>query len=110
MLDYRQMRSQRVKQLEHQRGQFLNSDNIVAYLGRMPKNVMPFGAERYPGEVSWAAAAAPNLFPLGLDLDRLDAQQSDDLRTWFVAHVNITPPKIRRRPEVSPDVEQLSLL
>ncbi|MEM9483939.1 MAG: FAD-binding domain-containing protein [Cyanobacteria bacterium P01_F01_bin.116] len=110
ILDYRQLRSQRVKQLERQRGQFIHSDNVVAYLGRMPKNVMPFGAERYPSEVGWAAAEGPNLFPSALDLDRLDAQQSRDLRTWFVAHVNITPPKTRRRPKVSSDIEQLSLL
>ncbi|MGD1855797.1 MAG: FAD-binding domain-containing protein [Leptolyngbyaceae cyanobacterium] len=110
ILDYRQMRSHRVSQLEQQRGKFLNSDNIVAYLGRMPKNVTPFGAERYPSDVSWARAEAPSLFPLALDLDSLDAKQSSDLRTWFVAHVNITPSKTRRRSKPPSDVNQLSLL
>lgn len=111
ILDYRQMRSQRVQQLEQQRGQFLHSDNIVPYLGRMPKSVVPFGAERYSSEVSWAQSQGPNLFPAALDLDSLDIQQSCDLRTWFVAHVNIAPPKMRRRkPKVSSDLQQLSLL
>lgn len=109
ILDYRQMRSQRVKQLEQQRGKFLNSDNIVTYLGRMPENVMPFGAERYASDVGWATTEAPALFPAALDLENLDTQQSRDLRTWFVAHVNITPPKKRRR-QPSSDIKQLSLL
>ena len=109
VLDYRQMRSQRVQQLERQRGQFLTSDNIVPYLGRLPEDVTPFGAERYPSDVSWAAAAVPPLFPAALDLDSLDAQQGHALRTWFVAHVNIPPPR-RRRPQVPSGIEQLSLL
>ena len=109
ILDYRQMRSQRVKQLEQQRGKFLNSDNIVTYLGRMPENVMPFGAERYASDVGWATTEAPALFPAALDLENLDTKQSRDLRTWFVAHVNITPPKKRRR-QPSSDIKQLSLL
>ncbi|NEQ54938.1 MAG: deoxyribodipyrimidine photo-lyase, partial [Leptolyngbya sp. SIO3F4] len=61
-------------------------------------------------DVGWATAEVSILLPLALDLDSLDAMQSTDLRTWFVAHVNITPPKIRRRPQTSSDIEQLSLL
>ena len=111
ILDYRQMRSHRVKQLEQQRGNFLHSDNILPHLGRMPKNVTPFGAKRYDSEVQWAMAASPELFPAALNLESLDGQQSRDLRTWFVAHVNITPPKIRRRKsQKSSDLQQLSLL
>ncbi|MGD1951053.1 MAG: FAD-binding domain-containing protein [Leptolyngbyaceae cyanobacterium] len=110
ILNYRQMRSHRVKQLEQQRGNFLHSDDILPHLGRMPQNVTPFGAERHDSEVQWAVEPS-NLFPTALDLDSLDVQQSRDLRTWFVAHVNITPPKIRRRKsKQSSDLEQLSLL
>ncbi|MEM9264246.1 MAG: deoxyribodipyrimidine photo-lyase [Cyanobacteria bacterium P01_F01_bin.13] len=110
VLDYRKMRSHRVQQLEQQRGKFLHSDNVVPHLGRMPKDVTPFGADRYSSEVSWAMTETPRLFPTALDLDSLDAQQCRDLRTWFVAHVNITPAKIRRRAKLSSDIEQLSLL
>ncbi|WP_031293647.1 FAD-binding domain-containing protein [Leptolyngbya sp. Heron Island J] len=111
MLDYRQRRSQRVQQLEQQRNAFLNTDNIVTYLSPMPESILPFGAERYVSEVSWAKIKAPQLFPTALDLDSLDAQQCRELRTWFVAHVNITPPKIRRRnSKFSSDLQQLSLL
>ncbi len=109
VLNYRQMRSRRVKQLERQRGKFLHSDNVVPYLGRMPQDVTPFGADSYASEVGWATKAI-NLFPTALDLERLDAEQCRDLRTWFVAHVNIVPAKIRRRTQVSSDIEQLSLL
>lgn len=110
ILNYRQMRSRRVQQLEQQRDIFLNSQNVVPYLGRMPEDVTPFGAERYPSEVSWAVAQPPVLFPKALDLDSLDEQQCRDLRTWFVAHVNITPSKKRRRSKPKNDVNQLSLL
>lgn len=110
ILDYRQMRSHRVRQLEQQRSNFLTRDNVVPYLGQLPDDVTPFGAERYASDVGWAAAKTPSLFPAALDLDSLDAQQCRDLRTWFVAHVNVTPPKIRRRPKLSSDIEQLSLL
>ncbi|MEO0867874.1 MAG: deoxyribodipyrimidine photo-lyase [Cyanobacteria bacterium J06642_11] len=110
ILNYRAMRSRRVHQLERQRHQFRNQNNVVPYLGRMPQNITPFGSERYPGETSWVDGLSL-LFPQALDLDRLDPQQCLDLRTWFVAHVNITPPKPRRRQKSEPsDVEQLSLL
>ena len=110
ILNYRQMRSHRVKQLEQQRSNFLHSDDILPHLGRMPQNITPFGAERYDSEVQWAAEPS-DLFPVALDLDSLDVQQSRDLRTWFVAHVNITPPRVRRRKsKQSSDLEQLSLL
>ena len=111
ILDYRQMRSQRVKQLERQRGEFLTSDDIVPYLGRMPKSVMPFGVERYASETGWVTNRRQNLFPIGLDLDSLDPQQCRDLRTWFVAHVNIPPPKVRKRKQKDDaNLQQLSLL
>ena len=43
ILNYRQMRSHRVKQLEQQRSNFLHSDDFLHHLGRMPQNVTPFG-------------------------------------------------------------------
>ena len=111
ILDYREMRSRRVRQLEQQRHQFLNTKNVVPHLGRMPKTIVPFGADRYASDTSWCTGDISSLFPTALDLDSLAPQQCLDLRTWFVAHVDITPPKIRRCPKVAPsDVEQLSLL
>ncbi|NEP17375.1 MAG: deoxyribodipyrimidine photo-lyase [Leptolyngbya sp. SIO4C1] len=113
ILNYRQARQRRVKQLEQQRAKFLNTRNIVPYLGRLPSDLTPFGAERYPSDTSWVAPTAEALFPAALALDRLDPQQAKALRTWFVAHVNIPPVRQRRRrqkPAVRSDVEQLSLL
>ncbi|MEM8614034.1 MAG: FAD-binding domain-containing protein, partial [Cyanobacteria bacterium P01_H01_bin.105] len=110
ILDYRKMRSHRVQQLERQRGEFLDSTDIVPHLGKMPKSIVPFGAQRYPSEIGWTANPNPKLFPAALELDSLNAQQRRDLRTWFVAHVNISPPKIRRRQKPDPNLQQLSLL
>ncbi|MBT9311548.1 FAD-binding domain-containing protein [Leptothoe kymatousa] len=111
ILDYREMRSLRVQQLEQQRHQFLNTDNVVPHLGRMPKMVTPFGTERYGSETAWCAEEVSQLFPIALDLDSLEPQQCLDLRTWFVAHVDIMPPKNRQRTQTTPsDTEQLSLL
>lgn len=110
VLDYRQMRSRRIKQLEQQRHRVLNSDDVVPYLGRMPKDITPFGADRYPSQTDWATVDSPTLFPAALDLDSLDTQQRQDLRTWFVSRVSATPAKIRRRSKPDPDVGQLSLL
>ena len=108
ILNYRQARQRRVQQLEKQRGRFLHSDNIVPYLAELPEALIPFGSERYPSEVNWAQAPTEALFPVPLDLASLDATQAKAIRTWFVAHVNITPPKIRPRQARSP-VDQLSL-
>ncbi|MGF1524883.1 MAG: FAD-binding domain-containing protein [Leptolyngbyaceae cyanobacterium] len=108
ILDYRQARQRRVQQLEGQRGRFLNSNNVVPYLATLPKNLTPFGADRYPSETRWVEAPTQRLFPAPLDLSSLDTTQAQTIRTWFVAHVNITPPKIRKRKPRSP-VGQLSL-
>ncbi|MEA5465367.1 FAD-binding domain-containing protein [Leptothoe sp. PORK10 BA2] len=110
ILNYQQMRSQRVRQLEQQRSQLLTSDNVVPYLGRLPDDVTPFGAERYGSDVGWAAVKSPKLFPAPLDLDSLEPKQHLDLRTWFVAHGRIISAKNRQPKTLSSDVDQLSLL
>ena len=113
VLNYKQARQRRVKQLEKQRQLFLNQQNVVPYLARLPEFLTPFGAERFASEVGWAKARNPQLFPPALDLDDLDLEQSYALRTWFVAHVNITPRKPRqakKKPSKSADFTQLNLL
>jgi deoxyribodipyrimidine photo-lyase len=121
ILDYRQARQQRVQQLEDQRGHFLHQANVVPYLAELPGDVTPFGADFYPSDVAWAQAVLPDtLFPPPLDLASLDGAETEALRTWFVAHLNITPPRARSKsskskgqtrqpPDPSP-VEQLRLL
>ncbi|MEM9004185.1 MAG: FAD-binding domain-containing protein [Cyanobacteria bacterium P01_F01_bin.86] len=108
ILDYRQARQQRVQRLTKQRGRFLSSENIVPYLAGLPKDLVPFGADRYPSETSWAKSPAEGLFPASLDLSSLDALQAETIRTWFVAHVNIKSPKIHQRKPRS-STAQLSL-
>ena len=115
ILDYRQARQQRIKQLERQRQQFLSADNIVPYVATLPQSLTPFGADYYTSEVAWATPAQAPLFPIGLDLAELDQSQAKALRTWFVAHVDIPPPKLsKRRKQAKPPedstVQQLSLL
>ena len=112
ILNYKHARQQRVKQLDAQRKKFLSRDNVVPYLGRLPQDLTPFGADRYASEVSWASTPNLELFPAALDLDSLDLEQAKALRTWFVAHVEIPPKKIprRRKPQPEPDDVQLSLL
>jgi len=108
ILDYKQARQKRVEQLEKQRGRFLQRGNIVPYLAHLPTDFTPFGSDRYSSETAWAQAPTATLFPAALDLTALDDKQAIALRTWFVAHVNITPPKVRKRPPSSP-VNQLAL-
>jgi deoxyribodipyrimidine photo-lyase len=111
-LDYKQARQRRVKQLEQQRQVFLNQANLVPYLARLPETLMPFGADR-ASEVGWAQVKNLELFPPPLNLDELDQEQSQALRTWFVAHVNMQPRKSRKRrsaPKKDNDFMQLNLL
>ncbi|MEB3214562.1 MAG: FAD-binding domain-containing protein, partial [Leptolyngbyaceae bacterium] len=116
IIDYRAARHRRVTQLEDQRGRFLNASNIVPYVARLPDDLTPFGSDRHPSEVSWAAPENLDLFPPPLDLDALDETQSQALRTWFVAHVDIKPRKIQsrkssaRKPKTDNGIVQLSLL
>jgi deoxyribodipyrimidine photo-lyase len=114
ILDYKTVRQRRVEQLQAQRGKFLNAQNIVPYIARLPEDITPFGTDLHGGAVAWAASSLPELFPAALPLDALDAVQAQALRTWFVAHVNVISPKIRHRPKngLKEDfqVKQLSLL
>ncbi|UBF24149.1 DNA photolyase family protein [Kovacikia minuta CCNUW1] len=111
ILNYKKARRQRVQQLEQQRQRFLNQENIVPFLSRLPENLLPFGSDLISSEVGWAQTPDLSLFPSPLDLDSLDLEQAKALRTWFVAHVDIPPRKTsRRKPKsVSEDI-QLSLL
>ncbi|MBD1917006.1 MULTISPECIES: FAD-binding domain-containing protein [Cyanophyceae] len=114
ILNYKAARQHRVKLLEAQRGKFLNASNLLPHLAQMPKDLTPFGTELYGGEVAWAESAIADLFPTALPLADLDVAQTATLRTWFVAHVNVLPPKSRRRkpqtPATDPNVRQLMLL
>ncbi|MDX2229222.1 MAG: FAD-binding domain-containing protein [Leptolyngbyaceae cyanobacterium bins.349] len=113
ILPYKTARQNRVKQLEQQRQKFRQQDNIVPYLGRLPQDLTPFGADRYPSEVRWASQPDLDLFPAALDLDHLEPEQAIAIRTWFVAHVEIMPRKStrRRQPKPLPPHEiQLTLL
>jgi deoxyribodipyrimidine photo-lyase len=124
ILNYRQARQRRVKQLERQRQVFRQQENIVPFVARMPDSLVPFGSERYGSEIAWALSSAElspaklspaELFPAALDLDALDWQQAQMLRTWFVAHVEIKPHqpatrKSRSRRRQQSDFIQLSLL
>lgn len=115
ILDYRAARQRRVKQLEQQRQHFLAQDNILPYLARMPESLMPFGSDRYSSETGWLNQTNLDLFPAPLDLDGLDWEQAQALRTWFVAHVEIQPHKPQRsrkprRKRSNHDFVQLSLL
>lgn len=110
ILDYAAARQRRVQQLEAQRQRFRQRGNVVPYLATLPPDLTPFGSDRLPSEVTWAAHSDLTLFPAPLDLTALDTRQAQALRTWFVAHVNIPPAKNRRRPRPDPVGQQLSLL
>ncbi|MEL6398152.1 MAG: FAD-binding domain-containing protein [Cyanobacteria bacterium J06626_4] len=110
ILDYAAARQKRVAQLETQRGRFLSQTNVVPYLAALPDDVTPFGSDRYTSDVTWANTPTETLFPPPLDLATLDTTQARALRTWFVAHTNITPPKARKRqPQPQSSVDQLVL-
>jgi deoxyribodipyrimidine photo-lyase len=117
ILNYRSARQRRVQQLEQQRKLFLHQENVIPYLARLPEVLTPFEAERFQSETGWADLPCPDLFPPPLDLDALDHEQAKLLRSWFVAHVNITPrrttprkQKSRRSKEKDDSFVQLSLL
>lgn len=97
ILSYKAARHRRVQQLERQRQVFLNQDNVLPYLARLPDSFTPFGADLYASEITWSQANNLQLFPPPLDLEALDLEQAKALRTWFVAHVDIVPRKVPTR-------------
>jgi deoxyribodipyrimidine photo-lyase len=112
ILNYKAARQQRVKQLQRQRQVFLTQDNVISYLAKLPESLVPFGAERFNSEVGWATEGDRVLFPPPLDLDALTPAQAQDLRTWFIAHVEIQPHRSkskRSHKHHDPNVIQLSL-
>ncbi|MGF1461092.1 MAG: FAD-binding domain-containing protein [Leptolyngbyaceae cyanobacterium] len=108
ILNYHQARQKRVAQLENQRQRFLSRENVVPFLATLPKVLTPFGSDRVTSEIGWSQVPVSDLFPAPLALSALDEQSAIALRTWFVAHVNITPPKVRKCPQSEP-VHQLAL-
>ena len=113
VLNYKAARQHRVKQLEAQRGQFLNTSNLLPFLAPMPQDLTPFGLELYGGEAAWAAGPADALFPAALPLADLSPAEAATLRTWFVARSNSLPPRSRRRQvkaPADPAGRQLNLL
>jgi deoxyribodipyrimidine photo-lyase len=117
IVDYKTARQKRVKQLEQQRLVFREQQNVLPFLAPMPECWEPFGADRFESEIRWAGSDQREMFPPALDLDNLDAAQSQALRTWLVAHVNVTPRKVptgekiakARSAGVNPDQMQLNL-
>ncbi len=97
ILNYRQARQRRVKQLEQQRQTFRQQQNILPYIARMPDSLAPFGSERFTSEIGWALSPHLDLFPAAIDLDQLDLEAAKMLRTWFVAHVEIKPHPTTKR-------------
>jgi deoxyribodipyrimidine photo-lyase len=111
LLDYRQARQQRVQRLAQQRQVFRQQPNVLPFLAPMPISPIPFGAQDFASEVDWARVDQPELFPPALDLDQLDAEQGKALRTWLVAHLEITPrqkPPQKSHKGGNDDVDQIS--
>jgi deoxyribodipyrimidine photo-lyase len=120
ILNYKVARQRRVQQLEQQRQGFRRQRDVVPFLARMPESIVPFGADRFESEIRWAQIADQTMFPPALALDALDLAASKALRSWLVAHVNVTPrpkgstPKPAksrsRSSQPHPEGEQLSWL
>ncbi len=109
ILDYKAARQRRIHQLEQQRQTFLQAPSLLPHLACLPDDLTPFGGDRYGGEIGWALGSNPDLFPPALALDQLDGDHQQSLRTWFVAHVTIAPPRSSRR-RLDSSSQQLSLL
>jgi deoxyribodipyrimidine photo-lyase len=112
ILNYKAARQQRVKQLQRQRQVFLTQENVIPHIAKLPELLIPFGTERWNGEVGWAKEGDHTLLPPSLNLDALTPAQAKDLRTWFVAHVEIQPHRSqskRNRKYQDPNIVQLSL-
>ncbi|MBW4540674.1 MAG: DNA photolyase family protein [Myxacorys chilensis ATA2-1-KO14] len=110
IVDYQQARMRRVQHLKQQRQAFIEQENIVPYLTRLPRSLMPFGADRYESEVRWAMLPDHDLFPAALDLDTLDLEQAKALRTWFTVPGGVNRQAVPRATEPSLQQTQLTLL
>jgi deoxyribodipyrimidine photo-lyase len=97
ILNYREARTQRVQRLQQLRQSFQQHPNLIPHLARLPQDLTPFGADRYPCNTTWVTLAESTLFPAALQLSDLSSEQAADLRTWFVAHVEIQPRRQRQR-------------
>jgi deoxyribodipyrimidine photo-lyase len=94
ILDYQKARQQRVKQLEQQRQGFRQQTNVLPFLAPMPDCWTPFGSDRRVDEMGWASWPQREMFPPALDLANLTDEQAQALRSWLVAHVNVTPRQV----------------
>lgn len=113
ILNYKIARQKRVQQLMRQRQVFRNQENVLPYLARLPKQLVPFGSDQYNSNTLWTCHSIQDLFPTFLNLNTLDLEQATALRTWFVVHVNFTSHKPSGRtakPKQDANVIQLSLL
>ncbi len=117
ILNYKDARQWRINQLDRLRSTFRQQQNVIPALARLPRNVTPFGLELSPTsmvyDIAWAEQCYPSqLYPEPLMLEALTQKQVADLRTWFVAHVNIEPHRQRTRKtskKSDPNQVQLSL-
>ncbi|MEN9202682.1 MAG: deoxyribodipyrimidine photo-lyase [Thermostichus sp. DG02_2_bins_29] len=96
ILNYKEARQKRVQHLEKLRQTFRAQADVIPHLSSLPESWLPFGWEQFPSQVNWALRPERELFPPPLDLQSLDAEERQALRTWFVAHLEIPPPRSKR--------------
>ncbi|MBD2054734.1 deoxyribodipyrimidine photo-lyase [Oculatella sp. FACHB-28] len=114
ILDYKQARAQRVKQLQRQRQVFVEQSDIMPHLAPLPASLVPFGSDglassgRVVCDVVWASGDNHHLFPLAIDLTTLNGEQAAILRSWFVAPVTSSP--VERASQQTTGVMQFNLL
>lgn len=112
ILDYKEARQRRVQKLDKLRQTFRHHADVIPHLAPLPESWLPFGWEQFPSEIHWALQPERDLFPVPLDLQNLDAEERQALRTWWVAHVEMSPPSHRKaspKPKINSSL-QLSLL
>ncbi|MEL6353428.1 MAG: deoxyribodipyrimidine photo-lyase [Cyanobacteria bacterium J06627_28] len=119
ILNYEAARTRRAKRIDDLRYDIIHAPNIEPLLTRLPEDVIPFGADLFPSDVSWAQQPIEALYPTALDLDSLEKTEFQQLRTWFVAHGSwlenpkrqqIAKQKNRKKRKAEQDNGQLSLL
>ncbi|MCF2970603.1 DNA photolyase family protein [Synechococcus sp. Nb3U1] len=112
ILNYKEARQRRVQKLDRLRQTFQHSADVIPHLALLPESWLPFGWEQFPSEIHWALQLERDLFPAPLDLQNLDAEERQALRTWLVAHVERSPSSHRKaspKPQINSSL-QLSLL